>query len=196
MRNKLIAPIGLLFFIPCIQCASLPPAVESKSRPADWAQPIASEGLPNLHRVSGALYRGAQPNAGGIAELKKRGIKTVVNLRKFHSDEGLLEGAGIQSKTIPMDAARPRYEDALAFLSIVANPKNQPVFVHCQHGADRTGVLCAIYRIAVMNWTKDKAIEEMTRGDFGYHAIFNTSLIPFLQSIDIEQLKKDAGLKR
>ncbi len=52
-------------------------------------------------------------------------------------------------------------------------------------GAGRTGALCAIYRIAVMNWTREKAIEEMTRGDFGFHAIFNTSLVPFLRSIDI-----------
>jgi len=196
MRRKLFASFGLLVVIACFQCASLSPAEEGKTRPADWAQPIAIDGLPNLHRVSAGLYRGAQPEATGIAGLKKLGIKTVVNLRSCHSDDGILEGTGIRSVHIPMDASRPRYEEAVTFFSVVADPKNRPVFVHCQHGADRTGALCAIYRIAVTNWTKEKAIEEMTGGDFGYHAIFNTSLVPFVRNIDIEKLEKDTGLKR
>ncbi len=35
------------------------------------------------------------------------------------------------------------------FLRIVTDPKRVPVLVHCQAGADRTGTMCAVYRIAV-----------------------------------------------
>ena len=48
---------------------------------AKWAERIELPGLPNLHKVSDDLYRGAQPTAEGMRQLKKIGIKTVVNLR-------------------------------------------------------------------------------------------------------------------
>ncbi|MBN2212120.1 MAG: hypothetical protein JW709_12050, partial [Sedimentisphaerales bacterium] len=55
-------------------------------RPATWATPIDVPGAPNLYKVSDVLYRSAQPSLEGLEQLKKLGIKTVVNLRSFHSD--------------------------------------------------------------------------------------------------------------
>jgi protein tyrosine/serine phosphatase len=50
------------------------------------------KGLKNFAKVSDILYRGAQPTKEGFAELKKLGIKTVINLRAKHSDEELIKG--------------------------------------------------------------------------------------------------------
>jgi hypothetical protein len=63
------------------------PAQESTNRPADWAQKIEVAGVKNCFRVTTNLYRGAQPTAEGMAQLKAMGIKTVINLRAFHSDK-------------------------------------------------------------------------------------------------------------
>ena len=41
-------------------------------------------------------------------------------------------------------------EDVVAFLKIASNTNNLPVFVHCQRGADRTGMMCAMYRIVLL----------------------------------------------
>jgi protein tyrosine phosphatase (PTP) superfamily phosphohydrolase (DUF442 family) len=186
----IIALLAAALFLPA--CASGQHAGE---RPADWAQPVASPGAPNLFRVSGTLYRGAQPTVEGMRELKKLGIKTIINLRANHSDLELLGDTGLNYIYIPMTAWSPGNDDVIRFLKAVTDPANQPVFLHCMHGADRTGTLTAIYRMAVMDWPREKAISEMKEGGFGYHSLWNTSLIPFLEKIDIAKIKRDAGLR-
>jgi protein tyrosine/serine phosphatase len=44
------------------------------------------------------------------------------------------------------------------------------VFVHCQHGADRTGMMVAAYRVMEMGWTPEEAAAELPR--FGFHPIW------------------------
>jgi protein tyrosine/serine phosphatase len=86
-------------------------------------------------------------------------------------------------------------KDVIRFLQIVTDPKRIPVFVHCQHGADRTGTMCAIYRITIQYWSKDEAIDEMTKGGFGYHSIWR-NLPDYVRSLDIYAIKHDAGLRK
>jgi protein tyrosine/serine phosphatase len=150
-------------------------------------------GVPNFHKVSEDLYRGAQPTQEGFRELEKLGIKTVVNLRSSHSDKDLLKGTNFSYEHIPMTAWHPEQEDAVRFLKIVTDANRTPVFVHCRHGADRTGTMCAIYHIAVQGWSKDQAIEEMTKGDFGFHGIFE-NLVNYIRGLDIEEIKQQAGI--
>ena len=127
-------------------------------------------GLTNFARISDGLYRGAQPSAEGFAELKKLGIKTVVNLRSFHTDRQKLKGTGLQYLHIYCKAWHPEDEDVIEFLKVVRDPANQPVFVHCLHGADRTGMMVASYRIIEQGWTIPDAADELPR--FGFHTIF------------------------
>lgn len=159
-----------------------------------WAEPIELPGLPNLHKVSDDLYRGAQPSAEGMRQLEKLGIKTVINLRSSHSDSDELQGTGLAYEHIEMTAwGKPEDKDVLRFLQIVSDSNSLPVFVHCQHGADRTGTVCAIYRIAVQGWSKDEAIDEMTKGGFGYHSIWQ-NLPDYVRNLDIQNIKHKAGI--
>jgi protein tyrosine/serine phosphatase len=163
-------------------------------RPATWAQPLKVDGVPNLHKVTAGLYRSAQPTAQGMEHLKEMGIKTVVNLRSFHSDRDEIDHAGLGYEHIYMKAWHPERKEAVRFLRIVTDPKRAPVLVHCQHGADRTGTVCALYRIAVQGWTKEEAIREMTRGGFGFHEVWE-NLPEWIEKLDIEAIKKEAGLE-
>lgn len=163
----------------------------ASARPTTWAEPIAYEGLPNFHRVSPTLYRGAQPTAEGIKELKSRGIKTIVNLRSFNSDRDEIGDTGISYEHITMKAWHPEDKEVVRFLQIVTDAERTPVFVHCQHGADRTGTMCALYRIAVQGWSKEDAIAEMTGGGFGFHPTWD-NLLEYLHELDIDALKRDA----
>lgn len=162
-------------------------------RPASWARPLSAPGLMNFYQVSDTLYRGAQPTAEGMAQLKAMGIKTVVNLRSFHSDGNEPADAGLAGERIWMQAWHGEEEDVVKFLKIVADPARQPVFVHCQHGSDRTGTMCAVYRIVVQGWTKDHALAEMTQGGFGFHEDFN-NLLRFINGLDVQALRHAAGL--
>jgi protein tyrosine phosphatase (PTP) superfamily phosphohydrolase (DUF442 family) len=146
-------------------------ASKRTKRLANWAQPIKLEGAPNLFKVSDVLYRSAQPTAQGMKNLKKLGIKTIVNLRSFHSDRQEIGATGLAYEHIYMKAWHPETKEAARFLQIVNDPARQPVLVHCQHGSDRTGTMCALYRIAVQDWSKKDAIREMRDGGYGFHRI-------------------------
>lgn len=140
-------------------------------RPAHWARVVEREGLPNLYQVSNALYRGAQPQEEGIKELKKLGINTIVNLRTSNKDQELLDGYEFKYFHLPMNAFLPNKKKFLRFLEIISDPGNQPVFVHCQHGADRTGAAAALYRIKLQKWDAEEAINEMVKGGYHFHKI-------------------------
>jgi protein tyrosine/serine phosphatase len=150
-------------------------------------------GVPNLHRVADGLYRSAQPTAAGMRNLETLGIKSVVNLRAFHSDRYRIARTGLTETHIAMKTWHPEREDAVRFLKAVGDPSRGPILVHCQHGADRTGAMLAIYRIAVQGWSKEDAAREMTDGGYGFHEVW-VNLVPWLNGLDFAALRAEAGL--
>ncbi len=181
--------LPILLFVACAAMCSCTFGDAVTNRPSKWATPIQVEGAPNFHKVTDTLYRSAQPTAAGMRELQKMGIKTVINLRSFHSDKDELKGLNLGSESIPMKAWHPELEDAKRFLQIVTDPKRQPVLVHCQHGADRTGTLCAIYRIVVEGWTKEEAIREMKDGGYNFHEVWQ-NIPEWINELKVEELQK------
>jgi protein tyrosine/serine phosphatase len=159
-------------------------------RPAEWAAPIEKEGLPNFNKISADIYRGAQPAAAGIKQLKEMGIKTIINLRAFSSDEDEIGSTEIGCENIDMKTWHPEDEDVARFLKIVTDKTKLPIFVHCKHGSDRTGLMCAIYRVAVCGWSKQAAVDEMIYGGFGFHPVWE-NLIDYFMKLDIEKLKSN-----
>ena len=99
----------------------------------------------------------------------------------------------VRSSFISCTAWHPEDENVVKFLQVLRDPKNRPVFVHCQHGADRTGLMVAIYRIAVQGWSRQDAIQEMTQGGTGFHEVW-TNLIDYLLKLDIVRIQQQAGL--
>jgi protein tyrosine phosphatase (PTP) superfamily phosphohydrolase (DUF442 family) len=162
-----------------------------RTHPWQWAlggrssHPLTSPrndipGVANFARVSPALWRGAQPTREGFAALQRMGVRTVVNLRELHDDRALMAGLGLGYARLPFNPTEP--SDALVsqFLQIVADPANQPVFVHCQAGADRTGTLVVAYRVMVQGWPVSEAVKEMPR--FGFHNLW-TDLLRYLDDL-------------
>lgn len=187
---KRINPFFIFLSLVFLSCACSPKKIlPPNPRSEAWATPINANGLPNLFIVSGELYRGAQPTTEGFKALEKMGIKTVINLRATHSDEYLMVGIKLKYFHISFKSWHPEDEDMVQFLKIVTDPTNQPVFVHCQYGSDRTGTMVALYRIVVQGWTKDEAIDEMLNGGFGFHPIWQ-NLIDFIKDLDIDHIRK------
>jgi processive 1,2-diacylglycerol beta-glucosyltransferase len=145
----------------------------------------------NIYRVTKDLFRGPRPKREDIPELKRAGIKTVVNLRAFHSNRKLIIGSDMNYVHIPMKTWRPKREHIMRFLKIATDPDARPVFVHCWQGVDRTGLMCAVYRMAVCGWTRERAVKEMKK--FGAHKMWR-SIARFVQTIDIDNVKEE--LKR
>ncbi|RYF62906.1 MAG: protein-tyrosine-phosphatase, partial [Comamonadaceae bacterium] len=79
-----------------------------------------------------------------------------------------------------------------ALIAIREAEKKGPVLIHCWHGADRTGVVAAVYRMALQGWDKDAARHEMFRGGFGYHTLWRN--IPgYLARVDGEAMRVALG---
>jgi len=191
MYKLFASSLIFVFLLSC--CTESDIKTEKQTRTIKWAQPMQLDGVPNLHKVTDDLYRGAQPDKEGVKALKEIGIKTVVNLRSFNSDRSELGDTGLSYEHIYMKAWHAEEKEVVRFLKIMANKERSPVFVHCQHGADRTGTMCAIYRIVFCGFTKDEAIQEMIEGGFGYHTIWD-NLPRFIRKLDIEDIKNQAGL--
>ncbi len=140
-------------------------------------------GLPNLHQVSTTLYRGAQPSALGMRELQRMGIRTVISLRDHHDDRDLLIATGISLERIRFSTWHAEDEDVVRFLRIVTDPSMQPVFVHCKHGSDRTGLMCAAYRMTIEGWTPEQAAQEMRRRRIRVPSAMARNLVRYVSAL-------------
>jgi protein tyrosine/serine phosphatase len=176
-------------------CSTLLATQATKAMRSDlWAQPMKLEGVPNLHKITDNLYRSAQPNAEGMKNLKKMGVRTIVNLRSFNSDKDEVGNEDLARKHLYMKAWHPERKEVVQFLKIATDPKQGPVLFHCQHGADRTGTMCAMYRVVVQGWTKEEAIREMREGGYNFHEIWK-NLPTWIQDIDVVSIRKELDLK-
>ena len=142
------------------------------ARAADKAPPD----LPNFHVVHPFLLRGGEPTLDGVRSLKKRGVKTIIDLRAVtrgsREEKALADTLGMRYVQLPMSAAPPTREQVKTFLGLVDDPKSQPVFVHCQHGSDRTGCMVGIYRVTHDKWSYDRTYAEMRQYFFGPIYVF------------------------
>lgn len=163
-------------------------AAEVKSTDDKFAKEAVKDSvLNNLGKVDENLYRGAHPDKAGFKELKKLGIKTIVNLRYAHSDQKDFDGIDFKYFQIPMNPAKIKDEDVATFLKIMSDKDNFPVFVHCHAGADRTGVMIASYRMYFFGWTPQQALEELPK--HGFHKEW-INIPEYIKNFDKEKMKK------
>lgn len=126
---------------------------------------------PNVHEVTPSIYRGGQPTADDLTKLKAAGITTVVNLRNEEvlvaQESRQAKALGMRFVNIPLDVfSEPSPAAVKQFLGVMDSAKSGPVFVHCLHGQDRTGMMVAIYRILRQGWSGDQAYSEMFADGF------------------------------
>jgi tyrosine-protein phosphatase SIW14 len=159
-----------------------------------------SKELPNFHQVNEYLYRGAQPQDGGIKKLAQLGIKTIINLRdddeRARAEEAEAHALGLSYFNVPLpDFNRPDDKTIKQILALIAVPENQPVFLHCKRGADRTGTVVAIYRIEHDGWDSERAKAEAKQYGLGFWQIEMKDYIHDYYQRWLEQKKKAASAK-
>lgn len=151
---------------------------------------ILKDDLCNFYKVSQELYRGGQPLGTGFELLQQKGIKTIVNLRVIDTDAPQVRPIeNLQYNHISFKPHIPKDSDVIQFLKLFKKPEKLPIYLHCYHGADRTGMLCAVYRIVIQGWNKEEAIEEMIHGGFGFHKFFQQNLVQYIKKMDVEAIK-------
>jgi len=179
---SLMALSMMLVIEPVRAQADAPPG-----RNAEWATPLPH--VSNLHQVTPSLYRSAMLDADDVAQLQTLGVKTVISLRSFHADTEILKGSGINAVRIPINTWAIRDRHVIdAMRAIRAAEQQGPVLLHCLHGADRTGMMTAMYRMLYQGWPREKAIDELKNGGYGYHAIWK-NIERYLQRVDVQALR-------
>jgi tyrosine-protein phosphatase SIW14 len=129
------------------------------------------EDLPNFHQVYPYLYRGGEPTAEGVKQLKEMGVKTVIDLRgseaPVKAEAEWAKKAGIEAINLPMSSKPPTQQQIDTMMSKITAAEKDPskgaVFVHCAHGSDRTGAMIGLWRVVHDKWDYDTTYKEMRK---------------------------------
>jgi protein tyrosine/serine phosphatase len=163
--------------------------------------------IENFHMIApGQLYRGARPSETGIEALAQAGIKTVIDLQggdtlfdipleKGETDAAIAQEAsyaranGIQFISEPLSSVNPDFDDQAGrieiILRLISDPARQPLYFHCRHGSDRTGLVAALYRVLDQGCTPAQAHEEMMK--YGH-----TRYLPWIDRFFEDRVKRDS----
>lgn len=176
-----------------ILCLNTIACSETQIRPSYWAAPVNGTVLGNFYALDDKVYRSAQPNRKAFLQLEEYGIKEVLNLRQFHTDDDEAAATDIKLSRVKMNAGFVSQAQILEALIIIKNSEG-PILIHCWHGSDRTGIVAAAYRIVFQNWSKADAIEELSKGGYGYHSFIYSNIVDTLKTLDVLYLRSQLGL--
>ncbi len=175
MRNAILATV--LALTAGAAAAQTPTPVTKASVP----------GIVNFSKVETTVACAGATTPAALAEVKKMGYNSVINLRTpgeagsdLEAEAAAAKAAGITYVHLPFNAQAPDPALVDNFLKAITDKANQPAFIHCA-SANRAAALWMVKRIAVDKWDVDKAAEEAT-------ALGLTS--PALKTFAIEQAKK------
>jgi protein tyrosine phosphatase (PTP) superfamily phosphohydrolase (DUF442 family) len=152
-------------------------APQSDAKEQKDARKVASEvAVPNLPgilgfgKVTDTLYHGAQPTPAGFATLAKMGINVVVNFRgeNVGKEREIVTRLGMEYVSIPWDCRHPTNQLVEQFFQALLDHPGKKIFIHCEYGVDRTGLMVAAYRMAGQGWTSAQALDEMKDHGFSF----------------------------
>lgn len=122
----------------------------------------------NDGEIAPGVLRSNNPDAKRFPQYAEQGVKTVVNLRHDWQRSPFLlakertASAGMEFVSFPMDARQaPSRETLLALLDLFPTLQ-KPVLFHCKSGADRTGLVGAIWRMVMEGHALCDARDELS----------------------------------
>jgi protein tyrosine/serine phosphatase len=193
MKSIAICCLAAVLAAPVLaQEASAPIPAAAAVRPVQWAEPVEMEGVSNLHRISPTLYRSEQPTALGMKNLEKLGIRTIINLRAFNDDKDEVKGTSLRTERVKILTWRIDDKHVIEVMRMLKKAENGPFLIHCQHGADRTGLMSAMYRVLEQGWTPEDALTELIDGGYGYHSMWK-NIVRYVRSVDAASLREAIG---
>jgi len=166
-RRPLRAYVAVLSFVTVLTSA---PAWAVAGERDSTANALSAIHIDNFGQIDDHYFRGAQPRGDDFKALATLGVKMVIDLAEEGDagEEAASRAAGMSFVRIPMTTHEAPSPVVIAkFLSLVGNPANQPVYVHCIGGKHRTGVMTAIYRMTLDGWNASRAFAEMKQYHFG-----------------------------
>lgn len=122
------------------------------------------EGVRNYTRVDATVACAGATPVEALAVLRERGFNAVVNFRTageqgadVDASRAAAEAAGLNYVHLPFRT--PTAEIVESFLDAVAEPSNQPVYIHCG-SANRVGAMWLIKRVKQDGYSVEDAVAE------------------------------------
>lgn len=115
-------------------------------------------------KVSAELYFGNTPDCRRLQELKRAGVRTLINVRTNPTVKTAESARKLGFRYVHIRTGVVRKPDMKMidrYLRIICNPANRPVYVFCQGGRDRTSFYVALYKMARCGCTSEEASEYM-----------------------------------
>ena len=124
----------------------------------------------NFHKLDQNVYRSAQLFSFNMPYyLEKYKIKTVLNLRgekpkqKWYQDEKeITKEHNVTLITYKMSARKYLDFNHTSAIVKILKDAQKPILIHCEGGADRTSLVSALYRYAILHQSKEEAEEELS----------------------------------
>jgi len=123
-------------------------------------------GIVNFSKVETTVACAGATTPAALAEVKRMGYASVVNLRlaseagaEIEAEAAAARTAGLNYVHLPFNAAAPDPMLVDNFLKAVTDAKNQPAFIHCA-SANRAAALWMIKRVEVDKWDVERASAE------------------------------------
>lgn len=123
----------------------------------------------NAHWLDCRLVRTNQPSPRQLAWWKKQGIRTVINLRGerdepfFHLERRACEQLGLTLVDAPLDSRDAPSAERVARAKLLFETIEYPALIHCKSGADRAGMMAALYRYFQLGEPMSEAKKELGR---------------------------------
>ncbi|NRB34238.1 MAG: tyrosine-protein phosphatase [Rhodobacteraceae bacterium] len=109
----------------------------------------------NFYQIAPGVYRSNHPTWRRFKKMKRRGMKTVLNLRgksqsgHYWAEEAWCEEIGLTLVSVEMNARALVPRDRIQQLIDVFRTIERPFVMHCKSGADRAGLASAIYLMVI-----------------------------------------------
>ena len=127
------------------------------------------EGVTNFAQVETTVACAGAVTPSAVAGIKKMGFASIINLRldnekgaDIDAEAAAAKAAGINFVHLPLSGSMPDPAVADRFLKIIAEPGNQPAFIHCASG-NRAAAMWLIKRVLIDKWDNDRALEEASQ---------------------------------
>ncbi len=123
----------------------------------------------NLDQIAPGVWRSNQPSAWRLARYKDRlGLKAVINLRGPSAQGFYLfeveacRDLGLTLHDVNFSARRAPTRAALLQVIDLFATVQKPVLIHCKSGADRTGLIAALYLMVVEQRPLNEAKQQLS----------------------------------
>ena len=118
------------------------------------------------------ILRGGRPTYAGLSSLKSQGVKTIIDLeddyRATRTERANAARLGLRWINSPMNAGQVPPNDQIDRIEAMLEDASLfPIFIHCKHGQDRTGLIIGIYRVETDHVSPSQAYQEMLQ--VGFH---------------------------